>query len=303
MTDSSLLDALDALRSLPPAAPPQTIARITRDLIGARRTTFFGSTETGVSRRGVDDGGNPIQRPPRTAADLEPFYIAADDGNGLVPLYDLEPGPWISIRLDAGTPRGAIVADGLQQMPTPEEIRTWRAFGASLALRLAITHELIAEKQRAETDALTGTAMRSVAFKQIDQRLRDGQPTTVIVIDLDNFKTVNDTFGHQEGDRVLVQAANALRGALRTTDLLARFGGDEFLVVSDADPPGLIARLEAAVASDPVLVLRNVGASIGYASSREHGKTRPELFEAADAAMYAIKEAHHAAAGTPARQI
>lgn len=112
-------------------------------------------------------------------------------------------------------------------------------------------------RSRAETDLLTGAASRRALLARLDQEIsiagRRGTPLAVVMLDLDKFKQLNDTFGHAAGDRALVSCATAWRAHLRPTDTLARLGGDEFLVVLPASEPAdarsVAGRLVHAVAA------------------------------------------------------
>ncbi len=117
------------------------------------------------------------------------------------------------------------------------------------------------------------------------------------MVDLDDFKRINDEHGHQAGDRVLRAIAGALRAAVRTSDVVARYGGDEFVVLmpdTDASEAGKVARrAEAAVAqldhpmADGSVV--RVTCSVGLALHPQDGHTGKALLQAADAAMYTHK--------------
>ena len=88
--------------------------------------------------------------------------------------------------------------------------------------------------------------------EQAKRAKRSGRPVIVVYGDIDRFKALNDTYGHERGDEVLVAVAGALRAAFRETDLIARLGGDEFCVVAETDeikPDALGARLDLAVAA------------------------------------------------------
>jgi len=155
------------------------------------------------------------------------------------------------------------------------------------------TSELL---EMARHDPLTGLANQRALFdelrREIGRAIRQAQPLSVAYMDMDHFKRVNDTLGHQEGDRVLVALADAMRKVLRTEDLPARIGGDEFCVIL----PGVgmdktrevIARLTAAF--DALKSGREVTLSVGLASlDLETPQMSEELIRQADQAMYLAK--------------
>lgn len=151
----------------------------------------------------------------------------------------------------------------------------------------------------AETDPLTGLANRRGLFATIAGMFgpdRAVPPCAVLLADIDHFKVVNDTHGHEAGDRILVEFTRRLRGAMRAGTLIARWGGEEFLVVLDgveaADAVGVAERLLAAVSGQPFAIdgrpLR-VTTSIGV-SITATGEMRIDAAVArADAALYAAK--------------
>ena len=148
-------------------------------------------------------------------------------------------------------------------------------------------------------DALTGLPNRRLLEDRLEQALahagRTGHKVAVLLIDLDRFKEVNDTFGHRIGDLALQQVVLRLSSRMRASDTLARSGGDEFTVVSDvADVHGadiLVSGLESALAV-PLKVeghLIQTGMSIGVALYPDQGHNADELRATADQAMYMAK--------------
>ncbi len=141
-------------------------------------------------------------------------------------------------------------------------------------------------------DPLTGLANRPLLIDRLEHALARRLGTLAVVfIDLDGFKAVNDRHGHQVGDETLARVARAIEGAVRPADTVARFGGDEFVVVADelgpADADSLAKRLTAAVGEVAIGPLR-LEASVGIAMA-EPDDGAEALLRRADAAMYAHK--------------
>jgi diguanylate cyclase (GGDEF)-like protein len=169
------------------------------------------------------------------------------------------------------------------------------------------THEDITERRRAEAqvahmathDALTDLPNRMMLRDTLEQaisRVRRGELVALHYIDLDHFKAVNDTLGHQVGDDLLKQVADRLRACVRETDTVARLGGDEFAVIQTAlaevnDAALLAQRLRDSVGA-PYSVDGHhvvVDISVGIAMSPDDGVTVEELLKSADLAAYAAK--------------
>jgi diguanylate cyclase (GGDEF)-like protein len=157
-------------------------------------------------------------------------------------------------------------------------------------------------EHEAAHDALTGLPNRTSLRFSIDQALarhrRDGHPFGLLLIDMDDFKRINDTLGHHVGDDLLTHFAERLRSAVRPDDQVARLGGDEFaVIVQDADEPdvrSVAQRIRAAVL-DPIQLhglALDVEMSIGIAICPNHGRDGDTLLRCADVAMYTAKEAH-----------
>jgi diguanylate cyclase (GGDEF)-like protein len=154
-------------------------------------------------------------------------------------------------------------------------------------------------RHQAMHDALTGLPNRTLFHDRVRQALehvrRGGQPLAVLVMDLDSFKDVNDTLGHQCGDVLLQRVAGRLQEGVRASDTVARLGGDEFgFLLTDVDGPGtaaLVQRIQESL-EEPFTVLDRrlqVEASVGVALHPEHGEDVDLLIQHADVAMYAAK--------------
>ena len=153
----------------------------------------------------------------------------------------------------------------------------------------------------ARTDALTGLANRATFLDRLNLALaaarRGDTPFAVHYVDLDNFKDVNDSLGHQAGDVLLKTVGDRLAGAVRETDLVARFGGDEFSVlqadVTDPSTAGTLAAKLRAVLAEPFTIAGNVlrvTATIGIALSTPEVENAAEILAQADRALYYAKE-------------
>ena len=165
--------------------------------------------------------------------------------------------------------------------------------------RRALEREL---EHRAFHDSLTGLANRALFADRLSHALlrrpRSRHPLAVLFLDLDDFKTVNDSLGHNEGDQLLVAVAERLRNALRASDTIARMGGDEFAILVE-DPPDALAPADVAkrllTALDTPFTLGakelHVRASIGIAISKSTLQTAEELLRNADVSMYTAKRA------------
>nr|WP_232371276.1 GGDEF domain-containing protein [Pseudomarimonas arenosa] len=150
----------------------------------------------------------------------------------------------------------------------------------------------------ASTDPLTGISNRREFSRRFGEHWRQaseqGRDLSLVLLDVDHFKQVNDKFGHAAGDSVLTEVAEVLRNALRGGTALARWGGEEFAVLLpnvDRDQAAALAdRLRQAVASMPVRELPSITISAGVASLEGRRLNRPEqLLDEADAALYQAK--------------
>jgi len=182
-------------------------------------------------------------------------------------------------------------------------LSTIRAFAnqATVAIDNVLLHQ---EAQRLSiTDGLTGLwnyrYFQMTIDKEIERASRFGRPLSVLMLDLDKFKAVNDTYGHQRGDSVLIELATRIKGAIREVDTLARYGGEEFvLILPETDVTGALQTAEKVC---ELVRNRRFGStdeeplrltiSVGLAVYPDHASTPAGLVKAADTALYAAKGA------------
>lgn len=151
-------------------------------------------------------------------------------------------------------------------------------------------------------DPLTGLMNRRSITEHLEReqarRLRSGEPLSVVMIDLDHFKQINDTWGHQVGDDVLVKAAQILKNTVRQNDYVGRFGGEEFLIIlpgMDKDGAALLAeRIRKTITASPFSVDQehqvSVTASLGLcACNQQQTRSITEIIRLADDALYKAK--------------
>ena len=171
---------------------------------------------------------------------------------------------------------------------------------ASCLLAFLTVRTMRAAESIALRDPLTGLPNRTLLNERVEQALRrsrrTGEPFTVVALDLDGFKEINDIRGHRAGDEVLIRLARTLEDVVRESDTVARVGGDEFAVLSlgtrnEDEATALVGRLRHALRS-PIEIDRvsvEIDASIGWAIHPVDGATPEELLGRADGEMYATK--------------
>jgi diguanylate cyclase (GGDEF)-like protein/PAS domain S-box-containing protein len=176
-----------------------------------------------------------------------------------------------------------------------------RIIGAAVVARDITERKHLEDQLRRQAlhDELTGLPNRTLLQERLSQQIltarREHTPLTLLLVDLDRFKEINDTFGHHYGDLLLQQIGPRLRGVLRDSDTVARLGGDEFgilLPTTDTESAitvaqHLLRKLEAPFELDGQPV--EIGASIGVASYPAHGSDTATLLRQADVAMYVAK--------------
>jgi diguanylate cyclase (GGDEF)-like protein len=215
----------------------------------------------------------------------------ADDPThpGLAPLRAAGVRTLVAVSLVAqGRPRGVLLLAGRAERRVPtEDVELLELLAAHAATCLRTADLMRSLRERAATDPLTGLGHHATFHEALARTHRRPQ-TAVVVVDLDGFKRINDTYGHQHGDQVLRAIAAALSGALRRGDTLFRIGGDEFaalLAVADADE-ALEAgtRLRAAVAEARLGVTVSIGVAVPQPDEPDGA-----LLGRADRALYRVK--------------
>jgi len=171
--------------------------------------------------------------------------------------------------------------------------------GLMLRLRLRLIPELL---RLAQVDALSGVynrrAFMETAQSLLSRAMQSEQPMALALIDVDHFKQINDTYGHDAGDQVIRRVSELLRASVRSTDLVGRLGGDEFVILVKLPSDKATAMLERTLAlvsgtdmqiaeNEPVTVTLSMGV---MASDSQAGYDLPALMTAADAALYVAKD-------------
>ncbi len=243
-----------------------------------------------------------------------------DDGrlDGLVDLIVRLASGNLKARLEPSEARDSLdaVITGINLLAEELDLITQSLEQRVAERTIALNQARVALERMALNDALTGLGNRTLLGDRIRQAgaraERGTRPPTVLVLDLDEFKTINDSLGHNAGDRILVEVARRLTSVVRETDTVARLGGDEFAIVTpdlaEDDALRVAERALAELQAPFLLGDRTVwtGASIGVCFGRR-GQSAEHLLRDADTAMYAAKangrgkievfcpEMHHAA--------
>jgi diguanylate cyclase (GGDEF)-like protein/excisionase family DNA binding protein len=171
----------------------------------------------------------------------------------------------------------------------PEEFDLVKLFAAQVSIALQNAEVYRAVEIRAQTDGLTGLLNHTTFEDHLERAVRDGSPFGLIMLDLDDFREVNNRMGHQAGDEHLRRIATALARSGRDSDLVFRYGGDEFaFLLPHGDPAGAQSVAERARTAVKLLS-GSVTASIGFATYPADGTTAAEVLLAADRACFLAK--------------
>ncbi len=187
----------------------------------------------------------------------------------------------------------------IRRLAQHEKWRNDRKELRRVAKELALAHRQ--QQLLSLTDQLTGLPNRRAAMEALERTWclsqREGKPFSLMLLDVDHFKKVNDRFGHAVGDQVLKSTTDILRNAARRDEMIARIGGEEFLLINTGASlrEAVVAaeRLRQQLASSPINAAGqeiNITVSIGIAASEERTSDAEELMVAADKALYAAKE-------------
>ena len=137
------------------------------------------------------------------------------------------------------------------------------------------------------------------ARDELERAMRFGRPFSLLMVDIDNFKNVNDRFGHRSGDEVLVELARRMTEVTRDIDTCARYGGEEFVLLlpeTDSEGARVVAEKLRRIVSDAPIGVSDAGrlsvtVSVGVAGYPEHGDSLPDVLKRADEALYVAKRA------------
>jgi diguanylate cyclase (GGDEF)-like protein len=179
----------------------------------------------------------------------------------------------------------------------PQEVLILRTLADLLATALHNAFVFQKMQQQSITDGLTGIKTRRFFGEALQSEWkrasRSGRPFSVVLIDLDKFKQINDTLGHLEGDLVLARVGRILEQKSRHSNIVARYGGDEFVILmpeTGVDQAQILSeRLRLWIATDPMLNERQITGSFGVAAFPQHGSTAEDILRLADMGMYNSK--------------
>ena len=291
-----------AVTRTPDGAVAQML-RAAREPLGFERAIFFTVGRGGVEARWHVDGSDAVEAcADATDARLGDAVFAALRGDAeagigragelSAPLVDTRNWYVLCALHRADGPFGMLYVDG-HASRTPRAWVTHLVRSLATIAAVSIENSILFEKTQvlATRDPLTGLLNRRAFGERLAAELdgseRVRRPFAYVVVDLDDFKRVNDRYGHAEGDRVLTRVADTLVQSSRPQDVVGRFAGDEFVVLLTSVEAGfartLVGRLSAGLRA------ADLSCSVGAACYPDDGETAEALFAAADRALYATK--------------
>ena len=298
--DSALIALLDHARAMFRAELAEVLLDAREQGRGSLRTTSIADARAQVMVPGGSDEWQAAVRTSRASFVEGPLTHPA----GLM----VRQAMTVPLIGESGTFGALVVANRLTQGTSfaPDDLRLLETVAnqTAVALENGQLEQSLAELSRlkeelrhqAYHDSLTGLPNRQMLTEAVDERLQASGETIVLFLDLDDFKLVNDTLGHQAGDRLLAVVADRVKGCIRLGDTAARLGGDEFAIVldpeADMDLAVVVATRLVETLALPFQVFGHeivVGASIGIASANGTEARGEELLRNADVAMYRAK--------------
>jgi diguanylate cyclase (GGDEF)-like protein len=206
----------------------------------------------------------------------------------------LELGGTLSVRRWAEQVAGEVWLFGLEDLPAEDMANPLDLSSEGWAAQMVeMQSRYESEQKQATTDSLTGLYNRREFERRLAEALAEAQPVSLVLLDVDHFKKLNDTYGHQEGDTALKNLGALLKGSVRLSDVPARVGGEEFAVLmpktSPVEAEAIAQRLRLAIEAK-ALCRVPITASFGVSTS-DPEVSGDRLYEAADRALYASKHA------------
>jgi diguanylate cyclase (GGDEF)-like protein len=269
--------------------------RVEGALVGRQVTKYYLRPDAAVRETEVSLLGDVDLISNRLSNSPEAYVVDGDNSQALPVLADavvplIYQGSFVGLLL--------VRSDDVSRVWAENELLLLHTVADQLAVAVNQAHLFAQMQQQALTDGLTGCYNRRSFDLQLERDLhlatRMRQPLSLIMLDLDNFKNINDQAGHEAGDAALCMLADNVRAELRAVDTAARFGGDEFVIIlpqANSEGALLVAeRLRKRIQQTEVPGFGQMTASFGVATFPTHASSRETLVVAADQALYKSKD-------------